>query len=786
MQTGHHLWSREANGTQWTSARMGRVLRRTTLAYTGQKIGISEWREIAIAISRKFLRREAAFSTDELDFDEEDEEGAVEDQQAGHLPDTAERIYARLADERDGEIATMRTKFRRSSCAWHAFLGFASAPMSAAPLSRKRKRGYTDRIQMDRLRQLQRANLVHGLRLMFGDIHADFRGIQRPAIEAITRGAGPIVAVMATGAGKSIVFMLPSFCATAGTTILVVPLVALRYDMIERIRHAGISCAVWNPNRQPEGVRIVVVTPEGVLMPSCEQFLSRLRASGQLDRIVIDESHLILHEQWNFRRKLRQLWELGRYGVQMVLLTATLPPSEETRLWERMAWKAAEVVLFRMRTVRVKTRYEVVDMDSMLARARQAARQTGQTDVDELEIIRRFIFARLRRLGSGKAVVYCNRVERTKQLGETIGCESFYHAAPDREGILERFKQGGDRVLVATSAFGLGIDIPDIRLVIHADEPRTLMDYAQESGRAGRDGARCEAVMLKRSGWERMEGLNSKERRVKRLWMGGACLREVLDIYLDGCEERDGCGEEEERCSVCWSEGERQLAAMATAEAEEAPETEDEDERPGLQMLASEQIGRERVRQRLVERRRQGVREMEEARQLLDRMRGRCAYCALVRPGRALHSLYWCRTEGSDEAVGVYRRIKRQLRGGAGMEAFSGCSMCFVPQEWCERWEEKEWRGIEGNETGWGERQGGECQYMDVVLGGFVVWMMQGHQRKAVEERMQKMGLSGREEDEMVSYLRQRIEWGEMETSILFQEFWRMGRRMGLMGSSVR
>jgi superfamily II DNA helicase RecQ len=132
------------------------------------------------------------------------------------------------------------------------------------------------------------------LKQMMGN-QAEFWGVQREAIAAIAAGESPIVAVMLTGAGKSLLFMLPAWVEQGGTTVVVVPLIALRGDMMRRCKKLGISCAAWESRRPPDAAAVVLVTPESAVGEEFATFLNRLRATRQLDRIVVDECHIVLN-----------------------------------------------------------------------------------------------------------------------------------------------------------------------------------------------------------------------------------------------------------------------------------------------------------------------------------------------------------------------------------------------------------------------------------------------------------------------------------------------------------
>lgn len=135
---------------------------------------------------------------------------------------------------------------------------------------------------------------------------------------------------MPTGAGKSILFMLPAFVGVGGVSIVVVPLLALRIDLVTRCKKANIRVAEWDGRKAVDGALIVLVTPEATKGAGFQTFLRRLKQTERLDRIVIDECHVILGEEGGFRPYLQKLGQLVSAHTQMLLLTATLPPTEES------------------------------------------------------------------------------------------------------------------------------------------------------------------------------------------------------------------------------------------------------------------------------------------------------------------------------------------------------------------------------------------------------------------------------------------------------------------------
>ncbi|GME31336.1 conserved hypothetical protein [Neofusicoccum parvum] len=322
QQISAHMWPAEAGEKRWTTERMREAMKKESRIGLGQELTVRAYRDVAIGISRRFMRGSSAFRVDEEGGGENGNEqeqqqqqieveggdraaAAITDAQAGHTSHTAGLIYARGMMEQAGVVAEKRLLFRASSTDWHRFLGFQSAFKSQEPASRKRKRcpfeDDADEERLDRWARLKRANAKEQLQRLIGK-KAEFRSVQEEAVTAIQAGVSPVVAVMPTGAGKSILFMLPAWTEPGGTTVVVVPLIALRADMKERCSKLGISCAEWDARRPPDAESVVLVTPEAALSDEFMTFLNRLRAMRQLDRIVIDECHVVLNDQVDFRK----------------------------------------------------------------------------------------------------------------------------------------------------------------------------------------------------------------------------------------------------------------------------------------------------------------------------------------------------------------------------------------------------------------------------------------------------------------------------------------------------
>ncbi|KAF6783210.1 hypothetical protein CSOJ01_15923, partial [Colletotrichum sojae] len=400
--------------------------------------------------------------------------------------------------------------------------------------------------------KLRLANLAGGLRQMTGDGRATFRGNQEQVLRAIISGESPIVQVMGTGGGKSLSFMLPAFCSGEGVTVVVTPLVALRTDMHARCSRAGITSHVWQSHKANQAASIVFVTPESAVTKGFRDFVSRLEARQALDRVVVDECHVVLEGTRAFRPQLRELGAaLQEFGAQLVCLTATLAPGDEPAFYRTMGIDVGRVRMFRMASTRRNIEYEV-----HMAESTGAAARVGEADEVEKEAART-VRQWADEDGEGKAVVYCTSIEQVKRLATELACAAFYSDVDTTEGKAERLAawrngNGADGgIVVATNALGLGIDIPDVRLVVHAGMPRELRRFVQESGRGGRDGQRSRSVVVCRE-----EAKSRMEAACQEYISTTGCRRAVLDRVMDGRTDRFECEADEEACDVCRQGGE--------------------------------------------------------------------------------------------------------------------------------------------------------------------------------------------------------------------------------------
>lgn len=314
----------------------------------------------------------------------------------------------------------------------------------------------------------------------------DFRGIQREIIESISSGKDTL-GLMPTGGGKSITFQVPAL-AKEGTCIVITPLIALMKDQVQHLRAKGIkAAAIYSGMKRAEilktldncifgGVKLLYVSPERL---ASELFLTKLRHM-KVSFITVDEAHCISQWGYDFRPAYLNIASIRKIKPEapVLALTATATLAVIDDIQEKLAFKAKNV--FRMSFERKNLAYVV--------------RKAEDKPAELIHIIRHV---------PGSAIVYVRSRSRCKDIAEALNQEgitaTFYHAGLEHTLRDQRQKewQGDEkRVMVATNAFGMGIDKPDVRTVIHFDCPDSIEAYFQEAGRAGRDGKKAYAVLL--------------------------------------------------------------------------------------------------------------------------------------------------------------------------------------------------------------------------------------------------------------------------------------------------
>ena len=314
-----------------------------------------------------------------------------------------------------------------------------------------------------------------------------FRGIQEEIIHSIGKGQDTL-GLMPTGGGKSITFQVPAL-AKEGICLVITPLIALMKDQVRNLRDRGIKAiAIYSGMTREEIVvalencifgdyKFLYISPERM---DTEIFQTKLRHM-KVSMITVDESHCISQWGYDFRPAYLKIADIREMltGVPVLALTATATPEVVKDIQDKLKFQEGSQT-FRMSFERKNLAYVV--------------RRTENKQEELLHILHRM---------QGSAIVYTRNRKHTREVAELLTnngiTATFYHAGLNNDVKDQRQKSwltGEHRVMVATNAFGMGIDKPDVRLVVHIDMPDSPEAYFQEAGRAGRDGQKAYAVLL--------------------------------------------------------------------------------------------------------------------------------------------------------------------------------------------------------------------------------------------------------------------------------------------------
>lgn len=715
----------------WGTDRVRRVLREYTGQFLGATLGTRLWRHAYPAIHRELGTSHANRDMlDSLYFDRElrvDETRAL---QSGHTLRTEETNYGRQLAESPRETDAERERFRRVSEEWHQLLRFPSALVRAGVRNDGQNEVSQENQQRAALRwaALASVDLEAAFRAMVKDPTAEFRGRQREALDAICQRRLRVLVVMATGAGKSALFMLPASAVGSGHTIVIAPLTALLDDLLDRCERAGIPSTKWDGRRPPYWARIVFVTPESAVSAPFGRFLDALRAQGDLDRIVIDECHTMLESTATWRPDVLKLVQMTTKDTQVIYLTATLPPIRQPCLLQLAGLNERSLTVCRdQSTARTNIAYSVVEHERAAL----------------LDTLKRLVAEKQEQYGpDAQMIVYCRSKEETHKLAEALACPAFTSdmgTQDEKARMVRAFASGRYKLCTATPVLGLGLDAPGVRVVFHTAMTKEMEQYVQESGRAGRGGAPSESLVLVACSTDatgrRTQSIPSRlGTHAKDFLQATHCRRVVINGLMDGQVDQEACKVGEAACDLC-NARRRVLkrpanlaslpnsvapparaskpppAVLTSPDASNASNVADSPD--ALHAVADQLVGRVRQEQAHLDmlRRRvawdSGSLTLERLREHLTRWTDSCPTCHITLGRREAHGEgETCPKEG---ASGAFRYFWAQI-GKVEWAPYSCCQQCLAPQAICNRWRQTD-------EVGAFTDSGQDlCQFKEVML----------------------------------------------------------------------
>ena len=656
-----YLWWKD--GKVWPDNRLTHCMKQACVRASIPRIGIAIWRQMTVTIVKtKFAADPACFDVNQEASEEAEEIDAdirAMTSQRNHSTWTVNRSYANQQNNSFGNVwdGLIRRNLRASTL-WKDFWGLDAILESGS----KRKRDESDPDGPRLLKRIARgvyrprrkwsaAALLKGARQLYDNEALQWKSaMQERAMVTVMSGTEQVVVVLGTGEGKSLLFMLPSVLPNVGITILILPLVSLRGDLLRRVRGLAIDHWIWTPH-ETQKAPLVFVSAEAAGTKAFRAYAYKLAATGDLGRIVLDEAHFTVTAS-EYRAAMVDLALIRGVRTQFVYLTATLPPTLQAQFELQNNLVSPKVI--RGSTNRPNLFYMVGRVPGAGGLLEEGAREAREAWED----------GQLLDQARDKIILYVRTKEDAATLAKLLHCSPYTAdagTAKQKEELLRTWLLSPDQpYIVATSALSAGFDYAHVRLVIHIDEPSSLVDFAQESGRAGRDGQKAYSLVLLSHTWKApaAEETMVEKRALYRYLLSQDCRRTCLSEHLDTEPDWRRCqADKDVICDIC-------RAGPAPAPSPPIPT---------LQSTGSVAIQ---------EKRRLAELELSRYQEDLLAVRGTCLLCRVT--GSAWdHSFATC-WRRFDFLEARHQAQKPRL-GRPWIAPYHACYWCYNPQAVCQR-----------------------------------------------------------------------------------------------------
>ena len=378
-------------------------------------------------------------------------------------------------------------------------------------------------IAVPRLNPVPPVELSSTLSQIYGPSAAFRTDDQLVSIESVLDPSKNVIIVLPTGGGKSLAITLPTFLQRDRVTIVILPYVALRDDLLARCRAVGLQTRIWHSQGMPN-VPLVLVTPESAVSPAFITYIHELSACGLLARVYFDECHtLVVDRRW--RPAFSKLSYIASLPVQQIFMSATLPRRTFRHLCTIMNLHPANTTLHRAPTHRPNVKPIVVICPR----------------VQLLPILLAII--RLQAIRQAKTLVFVCGFKELNALAKATHTRPYSSELEPahRRALQDEFVTGRQPVMIATSAFGTGLDVPGVTIVIHYNGAFGLLELTQQAGRAGRRGENAQSILLlDPQSAKRLDSAppsNSDHHALATYAFTPGCRRTVLSNYFDGVSD---------------------------------------------------------------------------------------------------------------------------------------------------------------------------------------------------------------------------------------------------------